>query len=440
MNDTRLLESSNSVQIIGLGFVGLTLAAVLAQKSQVVGVDINKKILDSLKSGEAHFYEHGLNPLIKEAVATGRLKLEQNLKFLPERCTYIITVGTAMSHDVLQLEPLRRVAKELAEIAKDEDLIIVRSTVAVGSTREIVDGELVKFEKKTLLAMCPERTIEGAAIQELADLPQIVGGRDKESLHAALNFFASYDIETVPVSSLEVAEMTKLVNNTYRDLQFAFANEIALLCDQLNISGREVIHAANRNYFRSNVALPGITAGPCLEKDPWILYRSGQAVSVDLNITKAGRLTNESTPRKAILQFSRKYPDFKPRSILIGGLAFKGIPETSDIRGSLAFEIIRVCKEVYPTANLSSLDPLISKDLIAELFSEIHYESLDNSIINFDFLILQHNGATLTQEISKNRNRFLEATVLDFWDIQWTGERPGDHAKYYSFGGQFLND
>jgi nucleotide sugar dehydrogenase len=422
------------VQIIGLGFVGLTLAAVVAKKNKVLGVEISESVRDSVSSGAAHFYEAGLDSLLSAAVASGNLSTTKYPEKLESNCTYIITVGTPISNREVDLEALIRTTDQVVQAAKDNDLIIVRSTVSVGSCREIVQTAIENAGKRVLLAMCPERTVEGKAISELTELPQIIGGRDAESTSAACQFFQFHGVRTVEVSSLEAAEMTKLVNNTYRDLQFAFANEIATLCDSIGVSSREVIKAANKDYARSKIALPGLTAGPCLEKDPWILHAAGSKIGIDMPITRSSREVNENVVGQAFAFLEKRSPNLHPNRVLVAGLAFKGHPETSDTRGSLAFDVIRHIEEVFPKASIYTLDPLVqTKDLKGQV-AKGHFRQLNSSIDPFDLVVIQHNGLSMLTELSENGSVLENATVLDFWD---SGIESRVHANlnYYCFGG-----
>jgi UDP-N-acetyl-D-mannosaminuronic acid dehydrogenase len=423
------------VQIVGLGFVGLTLAAVLARKQKVLGVEVNDLIRESVDSGIPHFHELGLNQLVKLGVDSGNLTTNASPQRINAGCTYIITVGTPVSSGSINLEALIRTSREVAKVAKDDDLVIVRSTVSVGSSRSIVQAALDGAGKTTMLAMCPERTMEGKAIVELTELPQIVGGRDQESTSAACKFFSFHGVKTVEVSDLEAAEMTKLVNNTYRDLQFAFGNEIAALCDRLGINAREVISAANQDYDRSNISFPGLTAGPCLEKDPWILHDAGDKAGIRMQITRSAREVNERAVSSGFEYLKEKKPALSPKRVLVAGLAFKGRPETSDTRGSLAFEVIRQCKEIFPNAHLTTFDPLVKTTDLEAYLAESHLSELSLDIEPFDFIVVQHNGESMLNELSEHRSLIEQATILDFWD---SGTILGlfPQESYISIGGR----
>jgi UDP-N-acetyl-D-mannosaminuronic acid dehydrogenase len=427
-----------NVQIIGMGFVGLTMAAFLARKCQVLGVDTDKSVLETLSHGKAHFFEVGLDEAIKNSTQLGSLEFCEAPRSLRQKVVFILTIGTPLKDQSVNLQALTRASSQIASVAKDEDLVIVRSTVSIGSTRHIVARALMDANKATAVAMCPERTIEGRALDELQSLPQIVGGLTKADTQIACDFFADHDVETVSVSSPEAAEMAKLANNTYRDLQFSFANELAVVSDVAGLNAREVIAAANYNYPRSNIALPGLTAGPCLEKDPWILYQAGQNLGVEMSITRASRINNESSPRLAVAQLLNRYPQIpKCARVLIAGLAFKGTPETDDTRGSLAFPLMEELSKNLPEMELWTYDPLVAASKLPTELSKNHLLDLGAISGQIDLLIIQHNGKRLLEALLGHPNHFKDSFVLDFWgdfssELHPHSARPG----VYVFGGE----
>ncbi len=186
------------------------------------------------------------------------------------------------------------VCEELKSSIKSDDLIILRSTVRVGVTRNIVKSELDKSGVNYFLAFCPERTLEGNAFEELATLPQIISGIDKHSLKKVREFFQPVCSEVVELNSVEEAEMVKLLNNSERDLMFALANEIAMMCDSKGLNAYNIINAANYKYPRSNIRNPGPAGGPCLEKDPYILTEGFIGESYVPELFQKGRRVNES--------------------------------------------------------------------------------------------------------------------------------------------------
>lgn len=430
--------SFENVQIIGMGFVGLTLAAFLARRCHVIGVETARSVMEVLKQGKSHFFEAGLDETIEEMTRMGSLEFSEDTRSMPKKSVFILTLGTPLKSGEVDLEALTRASRQVAAVAKDDDLVIVRSTVSIGSTRQIVARAILDAGKATAIAMCPERTIEGKALHELETLPQIVGGLRPADTQLACDFFADHGIETVTVSSPETAELAKLANNTFRDLQFSFANELAALCDAAGINAREAIGAANYKYPRSTIAMPGLTAGPCLEKDPWILYQAGQNLGLEMSITRSSRITNESSPRLALAQLMRRYPQIvKSSTVLVAGLAFKGAPETDDTRGSLAFSLIKEVKKNFPKVELWTFDPFVNASKLPPELVDRHLQSLDNINTRFDILIVQHNGRNLLDALRAQPRYFESSVVLDFWgdfDSQILTANP--EKKLFVFGGE----
>ena len=319
------------IAIIGMGYVGLTLATALAEAGlTVLGVESNPRIHDTIARGIPHFKEKGLDEKFAKAVSLKKIVITNSLKTSVDASTYIITVGTPLDNrGRANSDAISCAAKEVASHMKNDALIILRSTVKIGVTSGIVAPILASSGKRFKLAMCPERTLEGKALEELNSLPQIIGSTDNESFEQAASIFQKITKKIIEVSSFENAEMIKLVDNSFRDLQFAFANEIARICDGLGLDAIEVIESGKDDYGRTNVPMPGLVGGPCLEKDPHILAQSARDYGINPEIIQASRTVNERQPLEAshfiheeILRRSR---DQSPK-IGILGIAFKGVP------------------------------------------------------------------------------------------------------------------
>ncbi|MCW2689214.1 MAG: nucleotide sugar dehydrogenase, partial [Mycobacterium sp.] len=217
------------IGILGLGYVGLTLATVLADSgNKVVGVERRDDVVDLTNAGIPHFSETGLTEALTRVTRSGKLVATQRFDENSTCDTYIITVGTPLSSGgVVRLDMIEAATREVAANMREGALVILRSTVKVETTREVVSPILASTGKRFDIAMCPERTLEGQALQELRELPQIVGADDPAVADRAAAVFRRLTSSVVQVSSPETAEIVKLVDNTYRDVQFAFANEVA---------------------------------------------------------------------------------------------------------------------------------------------------------------------------------------------------------------------
>jgi len=334
------------VCVVGTGHIGLPLAAVLAEAGfEVIGYDTNDDFVSRVNTtGVAGFREEGLDELLARHLHS-RLTLSSTPPVGQD--VYIITVGTPLEAGQPRpnLERIRVAAQRLAVGFGPDPLIILRSTVSIGTTRNIVLPEIQRHTQRFGLAFCPERTIEGKAIPEMRSLPQIVGGYDEASAERAEAVFRLITPKIVRVSSLEAAEMIKLINNTYRDLTFAFANEVALIAERMGLSAFEMIHAANVEYPRSNVAQPGFVGGPCLEKDALILIDSLRKMDFKPRVIEEARKINQALPDHVagrVLQELRSIRRSTMRAkILVTGFAFKGRPATEDVRGSAAIPLMQ---------------------------------------------------------------------------------------------------
>lgn len=341
---------NKKICVIGLGYVGLTLSAVLAEKAfEVYGVDINKSVVNQLNKCNPHFREKGLDALLKKFLNKNLFISDQVPK--EDVSAFIICVGTPIDKATKKpiLDYVIRSANDVANHLSDGALVVLRSTVPVGTTRSVVKDILDKSGKRYSLAFCPERTAEGVALKELKCLPQIIGGIDEESVDKSLDIFRKITPTTIHVSSLEASEMIKILDNTYRDVNFSYANEVALICEKLGLDALELIRSANMGYPRTSIPVPGFVGGACLEKDPYILADFSSKLGYDPELIKHGRKINESIPiyvAKKIESGLKKLNKGKDAKIFITGLAFKGHPETDDLRGSPSIELLNNLKQL----------------------------------------------------------------------------------------------
>lgn len=346
------------VSVIGLGYVGLTLSLTLADAGFLVyGVDVSSRVIRSLNRRVPHFHEVGLEPLLRHYVGSSFFPTTRITKAKSD--VYVIAVNTPVNKKgKVDMTALRAAVSSVARQLKPHDLIVLRSTVALSTCRTVVVPLIKKIRgfdpgKDYYLAFAPERTVEGKALLELRTLPQVIGGFDKESSLLAARLFKSFTNQIVTVSSLEAAEMVKLLNNSFRDVSFGFANEIARVCDAAAVNAFEVINAANDGYPRNKIPLPSPgVGGICLVKDPHILTESAKKIGVPLLLPRAGRKANEymaELVKNRVLKFvlaNGLSP--KKTSIFVLGVAFKGQPETSDIRNSPTIDVIRLLSKKFP--------------------------------------------------------------------------------------------
>tara|TARA_B110000259_G_C14002965_1_gene396906 strand:- start:79 stop:1362 length:1284 start_codon:yes stop_codon:yes gene_type:complete len=407
-----------NVVIFGLGYVGMTLGVHIASKGhRVYGIDKSEIVLSALSEGRAHFYEEGFDSHLADVIESGRFSFGSVLSVpCNESALYIVTVGTPLVDGVVTLEPLKNALSVIAGSLKENDSVVLRSTVEVGCTRRIAKPILDLASVNYFLGFCPERTLEGVALEELASLPQIVSGIDSKSHNVMVEFFSKISKEVVPLNSVEEAELVKLLNNSERDLKFALANEIALMCDALNISSSNVIRAANYKYPRSDLKFPGPVGGPCLGKDPYILTGSFSDLSYIPTLFKTGRKVNESIVSRSVTKALDMYQGSLPPRVCILGMAFKGFPRTGDVRGSLAIDLIECIKYESQGSLILAHDYLSTTSDILSCGVTSKLEELELIASDFDIVFIQNNHPNYRLELPSILEQATDNVIVyDFW-------------------------
>lgn len=412
------------IGIVGLGYVGLTLATVLAETGHtVIGVEKRPEIVERTNRGIPHFSETGLGDALARVIQSDKLVARQQFPDDAVCDTYIITVGTPLSSvGLVRVDMIEAATAEVAANMQDGALVVLRSTVKVGTTRHTVSPILAASGKRFDIAMCPERTLEGEALQELRALPQIIGADQPAVADRAAGVFRALTNSIVQVSSPETAEIIKLVDNTFRDVQFGFANEVARLCDAFDVNAHEVIAAGKLGYPRTDVALPGLVGGPCLEKDPHILLQSARERGIDLEITSAGRLVNERQPAETarfITEQIGKRGLALPLQISILGMAFKGVPATDDLRGSMSVKVLDEIKKAHPGAHIGLFDPVIAADDLAARFpDERVFSRMGDAVSGASVVIIANNHPALGRISPRTMSEFIAPNgfIFDYWN------------------------
>jgi len=438
----KMKINKNTVGVVGLGYVGLTLATVLAESGyKIIGIEKRKEVVDLTNKGIPHFSETGLRESLSRSVNKREFVAAEKFDRDSSCQIYIITVGTPLDDNGnARLDMVRNASKQVAENMADGALVILRSTLKLGTSKEVVLPILRKTKKKFHLAMCPERTLEGNALNELRTLPQIVGADDEESREKASKFFKNITSSVIQVSSFETAELIKLVDNTYRDVQFGFANEVAKICDAYSLNAMEVISSGKLGYSRTNVAIPGLVGGPCLEKDPHILYQSGVDKGIKMEITKAARSTNEVQPIETtnFMVDSLKSRGFSGRikaSIL--GLAFKGVPETDDLRGSMSLKVLENLRNSNCKFDIRLYDPVISnKDLASKFPNDKVCASIDEAIDDAMLVVVCNNHKDFSRlDLISIKNRMHpKGFIYDYWNHYSHLNNAKFNEFYYALG------
>ena len=409
---------------------------------RILGVEKRKDIVDLINKGKAHFSESGLDELLISSVKEGHLIADLTIPSNAVCNTYIITVGTPLDdYGDVRLDMIKNATEQVASHMSDDSTVILRSTVKVGVTRNVVKPILAKTRNSFSIAMCPERTLEGSAIKELRRIPQIIGADDIKSSKRCVDLFSKLTKTVIQVGSLETAEIVKLVDNTYRDVNFAFANEVARACEIFGVNASEVINAGKLGYERTNVAIPGLVGGPCLEKDPHIFNQSVLEHGISLDITTAARKVNERQPKETVDTIFKKIEscDFNEEIIIsILGIAFKGYPETDDLRGAMSLKIIdNILNRCNQNCKLRIYDPVIeSQTLRGQFPNATVFDSLKQVISGAHVVIITNNHKIFGSLYPKTMINLMEKDgfVYDYWNhfSNINDDRGSD--SYYALG------
>jgi UDP-N-acetyl-D-mannosaminuronic acid dehydrogenase len=326
------------IGVFGGGFVGITLTAHLLKSSgvEVTVVDTNPEKLNRLRNRDFMVFEPKLDEILIQGINTSRLRFEDSASDFD---AVFICIGTPREKTYKQqVESMVSVAKTVAKSLKNSGLILLRSTVPVGTTSEVKKQLVNNGFTNISVCFAPERTAEGVALEELMNLPQIIGAETNEESIVAIDFLELLGFKVVTCSNTKSAEMAKLVCNTWRDTTFAFANEIALLCEEMGISAREVIQSANQDYPRANVPRPGPVGGPCLSKDAYILL-SGFP-NHDTSLVRTARTVNENIVKRVFFSILSQFANESMVSVQFIGASFKGNPFTNDVRKGVVEEFV----------------------------------------------------------------------------------------------------
>ena len=406
-----------NVGVFGLGFVGLTLGVTLADAGFLVhGIETHSERAERIAAGKPHFHEQGLDPLLNHQLSTGRFRVHDTQPASLD--IYIIAVGTPVDNEgVPQLEGITKVSENIASQLKKGDLVLLRSTVPVGTTRNLVlpileRGSGLICGEDFYLAFAPERTIEGQALRELRTLPQVVGGYDRRSVELTSQLFGKLSPSVIRVDTLEAAEMAKLINNAFRDLSFAFANEFTLICDRWNLDAVKIIEAANSGYPRNPIPVPSPGVGGfCLTKDPLIFAWAGKSKGYDPLLPANGRLVNQRmvdlVANKVRGFFAERELPTKGAKVFVIGFAFKGRPDTSDMRHSTTLDLLPVLREAG--FDLWGYDPVVDREEIEAL--DIKMASVEDGFRDAAAVLVMNNHRSYSD--------------LDMFSLASSMQRPG---------------
>ena len=333
-----------TVSVVGLGYVGLPTAAVVASRNvEVVGVEINQSVVERINSGEVHIVEPDLDMLVQATVAMGRLRAVT----APERTqVYVISVPTPFKDEhVPDVSYVRTAVETIAPVLAPGALVILESTSPVGTTEQVVEWLTIARPDLTFpparqgapdvnVAYCPERILPGAVLRELVDNDRIVGGITPQCAERAVEFYRIFMRGECLITNARTAELAKLAENSFRDVNIAFANELSLIGDRLDVDVWKLIDVAN-HHPRVNILRPGPGVGAhCIAVDPWFIVSSAPD---EARLIRMARDVNDSKPKYVVERTKKAADRFKNPVIACMGLSYK--PDIDDLRESPALDI-----------------------------------------------------------------------------------------------------
>jgi len=370
-----------NIVVMGLGYIGLPTASMMATKGhQVLGVDINANTVETINRGDIHIVEPDLDLMVRSAVNSGNLKAALE----PEAAeTFILAVPTPFKingkqEKVPDIQHVEAATLAICPFLQEKNLIILESTSPIGTTERV--KEVVQKNRPELnevyVAHCPERVLPGHILRELVDNDRIIGGVDERSSEKALELYKTFCNGEIYLTDSKTAEMAKLVENSYRDVNIAFANELSVICDEVGVNVWELIRLAN-HHPRVNILQPGPgVGGHCIAVDPWFIV---DAAPKSANLIKTARLVNDAKPEWVFRKVRSRAEKFKKPIIGCLGLTFKA--NVDDLRESPALAITRALIR-EGLGNVMACDPNIGKD-----FEEFQMYSLPEVLNLADILV-----------------------------------------------------
>ena len=404
----------SSVVVIGLGYVGLPTGATLAGRGvEVIGVDVNPKAVDAINQGQAHIVEPELDLIVRSAVKTGRLRAVTK----PEPAgAFIIAVPTPLKRDHSpDISYIEAAAVAIAPVLRPGNLVILESTSPIGATEKLCQWlkgrrpDLTfptddKHEADIAIAYCPERVLPGQMLRELVENDRIIGGLSARCSERARALYRIFVQGECLVTNARTAEMVKLCENAYRDVNIAFANELSILGDKVGVDANEVIRLAN-HHPRVRILQPGPgVGGHCIAVDPWFLVDAAPEYA---KLIRAAREVNDSKPAHVISRIKALAGRFKRPVIACLGLAFKA--NIDDLRNSPAMEIVEQLAR-GKVGEILAVEPHVDELPKAIGKLPLKLVDIDQAIERADIVVLLVDHDAF-REI--DRDRLLDKAVID---------------------------
>lgn len=393
------------VNVIGLGYIGLPTALMMATHGvEVVGTDYNKELVDTLNAGKTTFKENGLDELFQEAI-------KSNIRFTTEyqvTDTYIISVPTPYDKFSKKVDAVYVVAalRDVLKVAPKTATIVIESTISPGTIDKYVRPEIKRAEREDLnLVHAPERIIPGNMVYELLNNNRTIGADNREIGDRVKNLYASFCKGDIVVTDIKTAEMTKIVENTYRAVNIAFANELAKICRHDNMDVYEIIRICNM-HPRVNILQPGPgVGGHCISVDPWFLVGDYPALA---KVIDESMRTNDGMPDfvlNRIYEIMREQGLKDIERVGLYGLTYK--ENVDDMRESPTLQLLE-SQERHLAKGLKVYDPFINANVV-----ECQYHSLDDFLDSVDMVVVMVKH----DEIKENMNKLKDKIVLDCHNV-----------------------
>ena len=411
----------STINVYGLGYIGLPTAATFANVGyQVLGVDICPEVVRRINAGDAHIQEPGLHLLVHSALH--RRALSASLTPSPAE-VHIIAVPTPVSSDPFgnkspDLSHVEVATRTLASVLQAGDLVVLESTVPPNTCLQVVAPLIyqltgLRHGNDYDLAHCPERVIPGCILHEIIANDRIIGGTTPEATRRTLNLYASFSKGRLLATDATTAEMCKLMENTFRDVNIALANEFAAIAERLGIDAEEAIRLAN-HHPRVNIHTPGIgVGGHCIPVDPWFLAAAAPDAAP---LTRTARSINDARPQQVadeILRTMRQYPG-KPPALL--GLSYKA--DVDDIRESPALEIARRIA-AGTTAPLYIVEPHLSRLPPAlRAYPNVQFVTLEYALEAGEILVGLVGHSEFRQISAEQLRNKVQIDPLHLWPVQ----------------------
>lgn len=412
-------EPKKTVCVVGMGYIGLPTAAILASNGyKVLGIDINPEVVACIKSGYAHIAEPDLNIYLEAAVLNGKLTVKTQCE---PADVFIIAVPTPLNSDNSpDLSAVESAFDSVAPSLKQGDLVILESTCPVGTTQNMAKrlcAQRPDLSDKIHLAYCPERVLPGQILKELVENDRVVGGITTECTQEAIAFYESFVKGECFATDSKTAELCKLTENTFRDVNIAFANELSIICDQQGVDVWELIKLANR-HPRVKVLQPGCgVGGHCIAIDPWFIVNQSPDSTP---LIQAARAVNDSKTQWVLKKIHETVSAHQAEhqtnlQIACLGITFKA--NVDDLRESPAFQIVCTLAEKYPD-QVVVVEPNLKKLPTALKNTSIQYTSFDQACSKADLIVLLVDHKEFKKPSNNSQKK---QTVLDFkglWSTQ----------------------